>query len=239
MAGRRYALIRGKGVAGQEVGLLRLVEAPAGAPANRPRPQSRIMEPGLAVIECRARDFAESYEHLKAQGFAGIAPPMFYFFRGQTPPLPDFKENHRTLVETMTAQAPQPITAASQAYSVIGPAGEQVFISCKMIPKPEWTNTGMHGPFWSHDLICADRWPLRDFYSQLLGLKPVADTYVQWETINTMVGAPPGTYFMYGGLGQGLTMEMWEFRQWKPPAQPPHPTSLGAVDELLEIVRRI
>jgi hypothetical protein len=165
LPGRRYALIPGSGVSGQEVGLLRLIEAPPGAPANRPRPQSKIMEPGLAVIKCRASDFAESNEHLKAQGFSGIAPPMFYFFRDYTPLLPDFKEGYRTLVETMPAQPPQPIIA-------------------------------------------------------------VADTCVQWETINTMVEAPPGTYFMYGGLGQGLTMEMWEFRQWRPPAQPPYPTSL-------------
>lgn len=82
VAGRRYALTRGNGVAGQEVGLRRMIETPS----------------------------------------------MFYFFRGQTPRLPDFKEDYRTLVETMPAQPPFPTSLNRTGLAMTTPVVDDLAV---------------------------------------------------------------------------------------------------------------
>src|SRR2546421_120052 len=55
-AGRGYALIRTAPERVADNGFIRLLEAPRGAMANRPRPECTILDPGFAVYECMSRN---------------------------------------------------------------------------------------------------------------------------------------------------------------------------------------
>lgn len=211
--GRAYALIRTM-EQGEEHGIVRLMAAPAGAKANRPRPGSNIVDPGYAVIECMSRSVDLSYETLTAQGAPTISGPRYYFFNDMKP-LPG---------------GPQEADFEIRSYSAFGPAGEQLFISSGVTrahkPWPAWTHKGLHDGFVAGVLVSLDRWPVWDFYDAVLGLKPTRDTYSGSEAVNELIGAKPGSNCQFGMLGQGVSMEWWEYHDRPNPATPPFPTSL-------------
>lgn len=204
-AGRRYALFRHKEKVQTERGVIRLLEAGAGAPANRPRGRARIVDPGLAIIECHPpRDWLETYLNLTRNGVETVAKPIHYVSGSEF-----------------------------MAYSAFGPAGEQMFMACAqagpMTVNPN--HDGLYGPFVQSTVMTWDRWPMWAFYDAMFGVKPTGDEFIAQESINTMIGAPKGTYFHYSGMGgrgagQGLRMEWWEFRQWQPTGRPLWPTDL-------------
>jgi catechol 2,3-dioxygenase-like lactoylglutathione lyase family enzyme len=71
-----------------------------------------------------------------------------------------------------------------------------------------------------------DRWPLLDFYEQVLGLKPTRDTFSDQANIDTLIGAPQGTYYHFSPIGQGNHMELWEYRQRRARDTTTWPTNL-------------
>ncbi len=212
-AGRAYAFIRTM-EPGQEHGILRLLEAPSGARANRPRPGSNIVDPGYAVIECMSRSVDESYRLLTAQGVPTISGPRYYFFNDMKP-LPG---------------GPKEADFEIRSYSAFGPAGEQLFISSGVTrdhkPYPAWSHKGLHDGFIAGVIVSLDRWPVWDFYDSVLGLKPTRDTYSGSEAVNELIGAKPGSNCQFGMLGQGVSMEWWEYHDRPNPPTPPFPTSL-------------
>jgi catechol 2,3-dioxygenase-like lactoylglutathione lyase family enzyme len=202
-AGRPYALLRHAEHTISNRGIIRLLQAPAGAVANRARPGSRIIDPGLAVIECHPPHHWETaYHRLIEGGATTVAAPVFYYDR-----------------------------IGFMAFSAFGPAGEQMFIACPLQRPDAPNHDGLYGPFVQSSIMSMDRWAVISFYDDAFGLKSKDDDFVLQESINTMIGAPPGTYFSFGGIGghgpgRGLALEWYEYRQWEPPVTPPWPTQL-------------
>ncbi len=205
--GRKYALIRPFEA---ENGVVRLLEAPAGAAPNRPRPGALPWDPGFAVIECGARDYDESYRKLTEAGIKTISPPKYYFFH-DVEPLPGVVGPPKTQYDI-------------RSYSPYGPAGEQLFITTNVRDdRPEWKFPGLHSPLGNTVLACLDRGPVWDFYAKIFGLKPTSDIVCQQESTNELIGAPPDTYFRWGGLGQGVSIEWDAYRK---PSGTTYPTYL-------------
>ncbi len=234
-AGRAYAFIRTMDT-GVEGGVLRLMEAPKGAKPARPRPETTIMDPGYAVIECMSRNVDDSYDWLLKNGVETISPPEYYFY-DDLPALPG---------------AEKELPFEIRSYSAYGPAGEQLFISgwvsTNHQPPPAWKRAGMHNGFLGSVLISRDRWPVWDYYDALFGLKPTRDTYTGSEGVNTLIGAKKGSSFQYGMLGEHVTIEWWEYRDKAPSAKPALPTDLDrtghamttlAVNDLADVRTRI
>jgi catechol 2,3-dioxygenase-like lactoylglutathione lyase family enzyme len=206
-AGRKYALIRPYEA---ENGVVRLLEAPKDAAPNRPRPGALPWDPGLAVIECGARDYEESYRKLTEAGVKTISPPEYYFFH-DVEPLPGVVVPPKTQYDI-------------RSYSPYGPAGEQLFITTNVRDdRPAWKFPGLHSPLANTVLACLDRGPVWGFYAKIFGLKPTSDIVCQQESTNRLIGAPPDTYFRWGGLGQAVSIEWDEYRK---PSGVTYPTSL-------------
>jgi catechol 2,3-dioxygenase-like lactoylglutathione lyase family enzyme len=83
--GRAYALIRPNGVEESGRGILRILEAPEGAKANRPRPGATILDAGLGAFECITGDIDKSYDRLTAAGIETVSTPQFYHQDGVKP----------------------------------------------------------------------------------------------------------------------------------------------------------
>jgi catechol 2,3-dioxygenase-like lactoylglutathione lyase family enzyme len=210
-AGRRYAFVRTM-APGLESGMLRIVEAPPGAHPARPRPQTSIMDPGFAVIECLSRNVDESHDRMRANGVETITRPLFYRF-GEMPALNGAKVEHGL---------------EFRSYSAYGPAGEQMFISTCVtrdgVVPPAWPHKGLHNGFVAGVLISLDRWPLWRFYDEALGIMPTRDTFS--EECTPLIGAAPGSYFRFGMMGEPTMMEWWEYRHRPPESEPPYPTGM-------------
>ena len=213
--GANYVLIRAKKIhPGLDRGVLRLLQVPTNAAANRPRPKALITDPGFAVIQGMTRDGDESHRILTQAGVKTISPPLYYNHFDMKP-LPG---------------APFEADMEIKSYSAFGPAGEQMFITFGLTrdhkPWPAWQEAGLHGPQGGCDLMSTDRWPVLDFYDQILGLKPTRDTFSNQENINTLIGAPANTYYHFGPVGEGNNMELWEHRQRPPRDTVIYPTDL-------------
>jgi catechol 2,3-dioxygenase-like lactoylglutathione lyase family enzyme len=206
-AGREYALLRhNQKIVGEE-GVIRLMQAPRGAKENRPRPLSKITDPGWATIEGHPSDWQAAYHRMAKNNIRTISGPLYYWYAGQ----PD----------------DPPPKGYSVTYSAFGPAGEQMFISAHPAIVPNYT--GIYGPLFRHTLMALDRWPVIDFYDKALGLKASDAIYVGPETLNyksvdLLAGAPADAY--YGVIDLDLPNEIWEWRQWDPQTAPTWPTSL-------------
>jgi catechol 2,3-dioxygenase-like lactoylglutathione lyase family enzyme len=204
--GRGFALLRHNEKIVGERGVIRLLDAPRGALANRPRPASRIVDPGWATIEGHPHDWQLAYHTMVKEGIRTLSGPLYYWGIGQQEPPKQY----------------------SITFSAFGPAGEQMFISSHPSVEPNYA--GLFGPLFRHTLMCLDRWPVLDFYEAAFGLKSNTDRYVGEETlnyraVNLMDGAPPGTYKRTLGYSS-LPNEIWEFRQWDPALSPVWPTDL-------------
>jgi catechol 2,3-dioxygenase-like lactoylglutathione lyase family enzyme len=206
-AGRAYALLRHNQKEVSEEGVIRLLQAPNGAKANRPRPQSRIVDPGWATIEGHPQDWQAAYHHMLSNNIRTVSGPCYYWGPAQGDALP---------------------AHYSVTFSAFGPAGEQMFISAH--PNVPQNYTGIIGPLFRHTLMCLDRYPILDFYGKLLGITVGGDDYVGEETlnykaVNLLAGAPPGSYFRVSRFS-ALRDEIWEWRQWDPEVAPAWPTAL-------------
>ena len=197
-------------------GVLRLIELPANAPANRPRPQALIGDTGFAVIQGGTKDSAASFETLTKAGAKTISPPQDY--------------NHYGIKPFPGTSPGAPHDFEVRSYSAFGPAGEQIFITVLVSfdgkpPRPA-DYPGLHGPLGGCDLFSTDRWPVMEYYERVLGLKPTRDTFTDQANVVRLTGAPLDTYYHFSPLGEGNNTELWEFRQRNPKLVPNWPTDL-------------
>ena len=215
--GRRFALLRPRENERGERGVIRLLEAPPKAAANRPRPQASLLDPGLAGLESMTGNDQEVFQKLTRAGIKTITPPILYYQIGVQP-----------MAGGKTAWDFQDLEITT--FIAFGPGGEHVFISQgKSLagkPWPAWTEPGPVGPLGGCVLITLDRWPLFNFYNKVFGLIPTKDQYMNQEACNRVLGVPPDSYFRFGSLGDGVGCEWWEYRYGRPPVTPPFPTTL-------------
>ena len=191
-AGRRYAMLdMPDSVWGRAT--VRVLEAPRGAGANRPRPDSGPMDPGLLVMEGGTRDPAESYHRLAAAGTPMISPPRYYFFRNTT---------WGRDVDVMS-------------YAPFGPGGEQLFITANIRGDRTWSSPGVHNGFANAAITSLDQRPTEAFYEQALGLKRTSQMECFQPNTNQLIGAPDDSYFLWGNIGSGVSIEVWEFKAAK------------------------
>ena len=188
-AGRRYAILHMPGSSGSAQ--VRVLEAPRGAAANRPRPDSGAKDPGLLVMEGGARDPAESFHRLASANTPVITPPRYYYFRNTT---------WGRDVDVMS-------------YAPFGPGGEQMFITANVrSDRPEWTMPGLHSGFANAAITSLDQRPVDAFYEQALGLKRTSQMECFQRNTNQLIGAPDDSYFLWGNVGSGVSIEVWEFK---------------------------
>ena len=189
-AGRRCAILHMPGSVWGTASV-RVLEAPRGAAANRPRPDSGPMDPGLLVMEGGTRDPAESYHRLAAAGTPMISPPRYYYFRNTT---------WGKDVDVMS-------------YAPFGPGGEQLFITADIRgDRSEWTSPGVHNGFANSAIASLDQRPVETFYEKALGLKRTSQMECFQRNANQLVGAPDDGYFLWGNIGSGVSIEVWEFK---------------------------
>lgn len=199
---RRYALI---GVQGAARGAtVRIIEAPVGAAAIRPRDgadKAETWDPGLLVMEGGARDPCESFHILKTANTPMISPPRYYFFRA---------EGTARDLDVMS-------------YAPFGPGGEQLFITANVrSDRPEWQLAGAHAPPGSVSIVGLDQRPIEEFYVKAFGLRRTSQMDCHQRNCNELVGAPADAYFLWGRMGD-VSMEIWE---WKMPSGTIRPCSL-------------
>ncbi len=187
--GRRYAMLTMP--ESERSAAVRVLQAPAGAAPNRPRPDSGPADPGLLVMEGGARDPAESYHRLASAGTPMISPPRYYFFRNTT---------WGRDVDVMS-------------YAPFGPGGEQMFITANVRnDRPEWTLPGVHSGFANAAITSLDQRPLDAFYERALGLKRTSQMECYQRNTNELIGAPKDSYFLWGNVGSGVSIEVWEVK---------------------------
>jgi catechol 2,3-dioxygenase-like lactoylglutathione lyase family enzyme len=197
-AGRRYLIFH---VPGSKRGAqIRVLEAPPGATANRPRPEARTWDPGLLVMEGGTKDPAESYARLTAAGVKSISSPRYYPYRGIG------------------------MDVDPMSYAPFGPAGEQMFITGSLSnDRPEWTEPGLHTTPGNAAIVSLDQRPVDAFYENALGIKRVNQFVSQQRNCNDLIGAPRDANFLWGNVGKGVSIEVWEFKM---PEGTVYPTSL-------------
>jgi catechol 2,3-dioxygenase-like lactoylglutathione lyase family enzyme len=187
-AGRRYAILTmPKGSSA----MVRVFEAPPGAKANRPRPTSGPMDPGLLIMEGGTSDPAESYHRLASAGTPVITPPRYYLFRNTT---------WGRDIDVMS-------------YAAFGPGGEQMFITANVrSDRPDWPYPGLHSGFSNSAVTSLDQRPVEAFYEGALGLKRTSQMESFQKNNNALIGAPPDSYYLWGNVGSGVSLEVWEFK---------------------------
>ena len=188
-ARRRYAVLHMPG--SERSAQVRVLEAPTAALANRPRPDSGPMDPGLLVMEGLTRDPAESYHRLASANTPVITPPRYYYFRNTT---------WRRDVDVMS-------------YAAFGPGGEQMFITADIRgDREEWTLPGIHSGFANAAITSLDQRPVDAFYEMALGLKRTSQMECFQRNANQLIGAPDDGYFLWGNIGKNVSIEVWEFK---------------------------
>jgi catechol 2,3-dioxygenase-like lactoylglutathione lyase family enzyme len=205
-SGRAYALLHHKEAAG--LGVIRLLQAPDGAKANRPQPDASIIDAGLVAIECHVRDPDEAFKLVGAAGGKAVSAPQYYYFGASQLP-----------------------TDSSTSFSAFGPAGEQIVFNCANVPDalnqrltPDYP--GVVGPFFQYNVMTRDRWPTLRLMGKAFGLKTSRDRLAEQPNIATMIGAPDKTALRFIDVGDHSGMQLWEYRMRAPTATPPWPTGL-------------
>ncbi len=185
--GRRYVLFN---VPHSKRGAsIRIVEAPAGAAAIRPRPAAKTWDPGLLCMEGGTRDPAESYHALASAKVPTISPPRYYPYRGIG------------------------FDVDPMSYAAFGPSGEQLFITASISnSRPEWTEPGLHTVPGNAAIVSLDQRPVDEFYLRALGLRRTNQMVSQQRNCNELIGAPRNANFLWGNVGSGVSIEVWEFQ---------------------------
>lgn len=188
-ARRRYSILHMPG--SDRSAQVRVLQAPRGAAPNRPRPDSGPMDPGLLVMEGVTRDPAESYHRLASANTPVITPPRYYYFRNTT---------WRRDVDVMS-------------YAPFGPGGEQMFITANIrSDREEWPFPGLHSGFANAAITSLDQRPVDAFYETALGLRRTSQMECFQRNANQLIGAPDDGYFLWGNVGAGVSIEVWEFK---------------------------
>ena len=170
---------------------VRILEATKDAVEIRPRPTSGPNDPGLLVMEGGTIDAAESYHVLASANTPMISSPRYYFFRNTT---------WGRDVDVMS-------------YAPFGPGGEQLFITANVRgDRPEAKYKGLHSGFANAAITSLDQRPVNDFYENALGLKRTSQMECYQKNTNQLVGAPDDTYFLWGNVGSGVSIEVWEVK---------------------------
>ena len=171
---------------------VRILEAPPGADAIRPRPASGPTDPGLLVLEGLTRDPAKSYHVLATAGTPMISPPRYYFFRN-----------------TMWGR-----DVDVMSYAPFGPGGEQMFLTANIRSGDAdlVQSSSLHGGFISASVTSLDQRPVNEFYEKALGLKRSSQMECYQDNTNELIGAPPGSYFLWGNVGSDVNLEVWEMK---------------------------
>jgi hypothetical protein len=208
-AGRRYAHLAVPN--GNRGATVRILEAPSGAKPIRPRGQAQTWDPGLMCMEGGTADPAESYHVLRSAGTPVISSPRYYPFRG-------------------AGRSLDPMS-----YSAFGPGGEQMFITANISnERPEWKEPGLHTAPSNAAIVSLDQRPVDEFYFKALGLRRTTLMACQQRNCNELIGAPPDANFLWGNLGAGVSIEVWEFRVAQGTV---YPTSLDATGLAMFTVR--
>ena len=170
---------------------VRILEAPQSAEPIRPRPNSGPMDPGLLVMEGSTKDPAMSYHKLASAKTPMISPPRYYYFRNTM-----WKRD----IDVMS-------------YSPFGPGGEQLFLTANIRnDRPEREFPGLHGGFSNAAITSLDQRPVNDFFFKTLGLKRTSQMECFQKNTNELIGAPEDTYFLWGNVGSGVSIEVWEVK---------------------------
>ncbi len=170
---------------------VRILEAPPSATAIRPRPESGPMDPGLLVMEGSTKDPAVSYHTLATAKVPMISPPRYYYFRNTM-----WKRD----IDVMS-------------YSPFGPGGEQLFLTANIRnDRPKREFPGLHGGFSNAAITSLDQRPVNDFFEKSLGLKRTSQMECYQKNTNELIGAPEETYFLWGNIGSGVSIEVWEVK---------------------------
>ena len=170
---------------------VRILQAPPGAQAIRPRPQSGPNDPGLLVMEGGTRDPCESYHDLASAGTPMISPPRYYYFRN-----------------TMWGR-----DVDVMSYSPFGPGGEQMFITANIrSDRPQPRSSKVHSGFSNAAITSLDQRPVNDFFEKALGLKRTSQMECYQKNTNELIGAPADGYFLWGNAGSGVSIEVWEVK---------------------------
>ncbi len=170
---------------------VRILEAPRGAGAIRPRPGSGPNDPGLLVMEGGTRDPAESYHALASANTPMISPPRYYYFRN-----------------TMWGR-----DVDVMSYAPFGPGGEQMFITANIRnDRPPPRSSNIHSGFSNAAITSLDQRPVNAFFEKALGLKRTSQMECYQKNCNELIGAPDDGYFLWGNVGSGVSIEVWEFK---------------------------
>jgi catechol 2,3-dioxygenase-like lactoylglutathione lyase family enzyme len=219
---RQYALLRAPEEAPIERGVVRLLQAPPGGRPNRPPFGLRTMNPGLGSFGAATRDVDAAYAAITGAGFKTFSPPTTYRHEAPVPaPGSPGKIEKRQFEITV--------------FSVSGPAGEQMMISGGLKfdgePPPVWKEKGAFGPIGRYVVWSFDRRPLLDFYEKAFGLETTPESLSNDVPGNEtklppMIGAPPGTHYIFGNAGDAVSIEWHEYPQFDPAKFPRRPTAL-------------
>jgi hypothetical protein len=99
------------------------------------------------------------------------------------------------------------------SYAPFGPGGEQLFITANVrSDRPEPSYEGLHSGFANAAITSLDQRPVNDFYENALGLKRTSQMECYQKNTNQLVGAPDDTYFLWGNVGSGVSIEVWEVK---------------------------
>jgi len=191
LPGRRHVLLSMPESGWIDSQVVRILEAPPGAKPIRPRPESGPNDPGLLVMEGGTRDPAESYHALASANTPMISPPRYYYFRN-----------------TMWGT-----DVDSMSYSPFGPGGEQMFITASIRSDQKLVRSiGVHNGFGSASITTLDQRPVNAFFEKAFGVKRTSQMECYQENVNELIGAPAGTYFLWGNLGSDVGIEIWEMK---------------------------
>jgi catechol 2,3-dioxygenase-like lactoylglutathione lyase family enzyme len=211
-AGRAFALLR-LPLRDRPSCTVRLLEGADDAGLNRPRPAANILEPGLAALQLWTPDDAAAFYRLRSAGIETLSWPQYYH-----------------LDQVLADNRWQFGHIEMKTFSAVGPAGELLIVQRGLSEAgnswPKWPEPDCRFAWGCAVLATNDRWPLLDFYRELTGARSGAARYLQQDTVNVATGAPPGSYFHYGRLEDGVEVEWRESRVQQPSSQPPWPTSL-------------
>ena len=119
-----------------------------------------------------------------------ISPPRYYFFRNTT---------WGRDVDVMS-------------YAPFGPGGEQLFITANIRGDRTWSSPGVHNGFANAAITSLDQRPTEAFYEKALGLKRTSQMECFQRNTNQLIGANDDDYFLWGNIGSGVSIEVWEFK---------------------------
>ncbi len=168
---------------------VRVLSVDEDAAPNRPRPESGPFDPGLLAMEARTQDAALSYHRLISAGVPTISPPRYYFFRNAM---------GRESIDVMS-------------YAAFGPGGEQLFLTARARERTDdWPYPRLHAGFHNIAITSLNRRPVDEFYRNALGLGRTSQLECYQDNANELIGAPDGTYFLWGNVGHRVSIEIWE-----------------------------